>query len=147
MTNQQPTSPEPCLTQRDEVFTPCYLPAGHPGRHDWEEPVTSPSREELRKFIESRGCMIVPMHIGNEHLVPKLFDDLGAREASIRDEAEDKALRYAHSFLDIFKDTPDQLGYVLKHLDGEHYRKHKATKITLRAELESLNKQGESSTI
>lgn len=49
------------------------------------------------------------------------------------EEAEDKALKYAYKFLDIFKQSPDQMGYVLKNLDGEHYRKHKNTKITLRA--------------
>lgn len=57
-----------------------------------------------------------------------------------RDDAEDKALKYAKSVTNLFHQHPDQLAYILRLLEGDRYRReHKDVKVSLRTQLTSTN--------
>jgi hypothetical protein len=113
--------------------------------------------EELRKLVVRiltvRQTEYLPKRWRSQSAIPKeVFDKAHRRmikeqvrvlgtfiQAHTEDaerRAEDKSLDYARTFVDLFKDRPDQVEYVLRHLNGERYRKdHKGVKVELRKAL------------
>jgi hypothetical protein len=108
-------------------------PAEHPDQPQVLE--DKDLREKLRAAISRYN---IPLELNTYAFADEILALVLPQRQAWEREAEDQALLYAHRFVDIFKDKPDQVGYILKNLDGEHYRKHKATKVELRFTDEQL---------
>lgn len=101
----------------------------------------SPPNQD-NNFEQVEGYQEFVRDVTKVHPLPKseVRQRLNALIKSSLEEAvrnsEDKTLKFASAMVDLFKDRPYQVEYVIRQLDPDRYRKsYKDVKISLRATL------------